>query len=233
MNAIHRRKRAVTLVELLVVMAMSAAIVGMGTWILISAKKLWVDEQLRIGAARTAALWEYQLCKELRAALPPESLGAKWSGTDGSVGLIESYPRQRFTDALRAELAGTKLADDSIRFATARIRDALGRVRPGIVEYRVERNVATGIYGIMRKAAPDFAGLESAPEGLVAQSVVSLDLQYLNDKDEWLDVWTAGDKSPRAVRITTGAMPERIGANPQVMYFSTEVFLPLGETIKQ
>ncbi len=233
MNIIPRRRQAMTLIEMLAVIALSAAIVGVATWILNTAKTIWLEEQLRVGAVRTAALWEHQFCKELRAALPPGSLEAEWVGRDGSVSLLDSYPAQRFTEAARKDLAGKRLNDDSIRFATAQIRDTMGRIRPGVVEYRVVRNAETGTYGVTRKAAAELAALDGAHEVLVARSVVSLDLQYLDEDGAWVSGWSRGDKMPRAVRITAGALSARTGMDPEPTYLTTEVHLPTGERIKQ
>lgn len=233
MNMNRGRNGGMSLIELLVAIALSAVVIGMGVWIVNVAQSVWMAEQLRVGAARTAAQWEYQFCKELRAALPPKALGATWQGNNGSVRLVSSFPAHRFTDAERNELAGKRLENDSIRFTTAQIRDMQGRIRPGIVEYRVERNERTGVYGIMRKSAPDVAGLESAQEALVARSSVSLDIQYQNSKGLWMSEWKPSQEVPRAVRVAVGALPERPGVNPNVMYFSTEVQLPFGERIER
>jgi type II secretory pathway pseudopilin PulG len=222
-----------TLVEMLVVIALSAAVVVMGVWIVNTAQRVWLEEQLRVSAARMASQWEYQFSRELRAALPPKALGATWQGTNGSIHLLSAFPAHRFTDAESKELAGKRIENDSIRFTTAQIRDIQGRIRPGIVEYRVERNKQTGIYGIMRKSAPDAAGLETAQEALVARSSVSLDIQYQNKKGLWVSEWKPSEEMPRAIRVAVGALPERPGVNPNVMYFSTEVQLPFGERIER
>lgn len=233
MNMYPRRNSGFSLIETMVVVVLTAGMVAMGTWVLKSAQKVWVGEQLRVGSARAASLWEYQFCKELRASLPPSALGASWEGRNSSVRLLASYPAHRFTDAQRVELNSVRLEDDMIRFPTAQIRDLKGHVCPGIVQYRVERNERTGIYGIMRKAAPDMAGLDSVKESLVARSVVSLDLQYQNAKGLWVSEWKTADAIPKAVRMTTGALPERAGVAPNVTYFSTELQLPYGERIEK
>jgi len=205
----------------------------MGIWILNGIRGFWLEQQLSVGAARTAALWESQVCRELRSALPPDDLGAPLAGANGSVNLLEALPAQRFSEAAKTELAGRRLDDDTIRFATSQVRDTLGRIRPGIVEYKVQRNRPDGVNGIYRKSAADLAGLESATEVLAARSVVSLNVQYQKKNGEWLDEWTSAEVLPRAVRMTVGTMPDKPGMSSEVLFFTTEVFLPVGERIEQ
>ena len=192
------RRKAFTLLEMLVAMAMIAVLAGS----LYASMRIGFSARERSEAAiepvRAVGVAFESLGRDFACAPPPRGiLAGAFTGTD-------------------AEDDATGLPSDSVTFST-RAASGIGAA-PGIigVEYALgEAPDATGLALVRRVTVNLLAPEAEEPaEEVLCRGVVSLDLRYFDGTD-WLDAWdstTAGDILPLAVEAVLGFPPAEEGA---------------------
>ncbi len=229
-----RRQGGLTLIELLVGVVLTALIVGMCIKIVISVRDVWLEQQERSLAARTGWRLVHHLSRDLRMTLLASTPGAdgQWRGTDGGTTLYEALHKGFRPDAMTEELKATAIDDDSIQFPIARARDN-EQLRPCVVQYTLKRAEEGHIAGVVRRVAPLGSPVSDAEDVLLGEQVISLNLKYLTADGAWVNKWSDSSATPRAVRISVGALPPRAQGGFNVMHFTTLVYLPAGSRISR
>lgn len=222
-----------SLIEALVVIGLVGVMSALGTRLLLSARDLWYHQQERAAAARAGWVWAHKIAREVRMGMAPGDLGggAAWRGTDGGTTLFQALPKARRPEDVGEEFKDLRVDDDTIEFATARVRDSKQVMRPGVVRYALKRDADGRIVGLVRKAAARSDSAADAEGRLVTPDVISLDFQYLDAGGAWRNEWKSGETMPRAVRITVGAFVKKSRKVFDVMRFTTLVYMPVHSRI--
>jgi prepilin-type N-terminal cleavage/methylation domain-containing protein len=223
------RQHAFTLLELLLVLALTSVLVGMSFQIANSANKVWQDQQKSTFASRAAWSWAHRVCRALRMALPVGGTKERLQGVNESTSLYHAMPEDDDRDAFESDLASVPLADDKIRFVTASYDDLS---TPIVVEYAIGRDVKAGSKGIVRRAAPLGESLDDALASEACVEAVSLDFEYLGVDGTWRNEWKAPG-FPQSVRVTVGVLDPKTKKIPKVIYYTTVVNLPTGTRVSR
>lgn len=221
-------KTGFTLLEALLAIALTSMVMSMAWQIAAQARNVWRREQNAALGAREAWTRLRHISGELRAALLPEDTppGEGLVGTDGAFDLYRALPRDPHRDELAADLKAVKLHADSIRVPVASVDD---QGRSGVIEYSIARDHNRGAVGLQRRAAP--LGQPLGAPVIHSDKVISLDCRYLDRDGKWRAKWDAPRQTPLAVRISVGALAERSTPIPEIMTFTTVVYLPAGTRI--
>jgi type II secretion system protein J len=182
------RRRAFTLVELLIGITISVLIVGAATTTYLAAAQSWEKGRSRTTSFQCARAAFDVIERHLRSALPPDN--AAHVTFEGESAVIE----------------GTDLAADSITFCSTggRFNPArFGSSDLSEVTFYLDISEITGETSLMmRKRRFGVADEEAFPgtEEELAPRVISFDVAYY-DGLEFVDDWTA-EELPAAVRVT-------------------------------
>lgn len=92
MNISRRRAAGFTLIEIVLTVALTAVVVGMGFGLLTAAQQIAQLQQEQSASGRDGWRFLYQLTRELREGMPPDQLGkeAEWSGASASAKLLDA-----------------------------------------------------------------------------------------------------------------------------------------------
>ena len=235
MRTARARNHGLTLLELMVVLGLTAIILTLAYQIMSNANEVWTKQHKQTDSARQGWKLAMDISKQLRAALPPEQLSgdAVFEGTDGITTLLAALPQDEGRDpSISSELAAVPLHDDVIRFPTAQAPADRGPDGPGMVQYRLMRNEDDHIVGVEMRSAPAGTPLEKGTASPKATRARSLNFEYLTGKGEWVAKWTDTRALPRAVRIEVGCEgPMQKSGVPSVLRFFTTVYLQNGSRI--
>jgi hypothetical protein len=229
----NRRERAMTLLELIVVMGAMTVLIALTATIIHSVSDLWLELQERSAAARDGATAVRKIGDELRMALAPD-VGWKMDGTDGTKPLLNSFSKLGpFSKGTERDYGDKLLANDALSFSSQRLR-FLNRQHPGGVRYAIKHDEKAGVVGLVRRSCELNQSLYDAQDEIVSKYIVSLDISYIDEKGKESNGWTAKDKLPHAVRITVGTLPRRTSTTRfDVSRYTTVVTLPSGTRIAQ
>ena len=219
-----------TLLELLLTVALTSLALGMATQVAIRSSRIWGARQEGTAAARSAWSLAHRLSRELRMALPPDQFGPE-AAFVGEAGVSHAYhdlPGGEAEGAFAPEMLAVAFGDDRIRFAAWAFGE---EPTPISVEYSILRDEEGGSLGVARRSAPLGSPLEEADAVLVARQVVSLEFEYLDAQGLWQREWSDAKSLPRAVRVRAGALRPNGGPLPELMDFSTTVYLPVGTKV--
>ena len=255
MNISRCRDAGFTLIEIMVTVALTAVVVGLGFGLLISAQQIAQIQQEQSAAGRDGWTFVYRLSRELREAMPPSQLGegAEWRGASASKKLLDAVPIAGWPEASIKEFEDRQsqghqppVFSDTIRFCTLRVASPNQPPAPGIIEYSLalkrDEKSKRDVNVIVRRSAP----LGVSPDKFETEVIwpsdpdsslgfISLGFQYLDARDKWLSEWTDTKAMPRAVRVSVGTLvrPSRQIKVPVVNQYSTLVYLPTDSRIPQ
>jgi prepilin-type N-terminal cleavage/methylation domain-containing protein len=249
MNIRRRRDAGFTLIEIMLTVALTALVVGMGFGLLTAAQQIGQIQQEQSAASRDGWVFLYRLSRELREAIPPSQLGgeAEWSGAHASAKLLDTistagWPAVALQNFRESKESQWPVSNDTIRFCTLRVVSPGQPPTPGMIEYSLERDPKKNVVNIVRRAAPAGASLDKAETVVYGPSApdssfgfVSLGFQYLDAQGQWRPEWKDTKTMPCAVRISVSTLvrPSRRIKAPVVNQYSTLVYLATGSRIPQ
>ncbi len=201
MRRANRWMRAVSLIEIMTVIALLAVITGMGTGIANSSMRVWHTQSEHIRARQAAWHGVMAISGELMSAM-----GTSFEGKDGGA-IME--------DLLTEEILGdsgdtsTRVGNDELTFVIPGV--GIGREAvPRVVRYSIDKDDKGKLIGLMRREK--LAGEEWSVASPVfmrgGEYVVDLNAQYQRRGDEdgtWVDEWTDSSAVPAAVRVEVGS----------------------------
>ncbi len=245
MNISRRRAAGFTLIEIVLTVALTAVVVGMGFGLLTAAQQIAQLQQEQSASGRDGWRFLYQLTRELREGMPPDQLGkeAEWSGASASAKLLDAISTTGWPDVSIKDFEGRRLtvSKDTIRFCTLRAVSPSQPPGPGVVEYSLERDPKKNMINIVRRvtlaASPDKVETTMIEPSDPNSSFgfISLAFEYLDAQGQWHPAWTDTKTMPRAVRVSVSTLmrPTRRIKLPVVNQYSTLVYLPTGSRIPQ
>jgi len=216
-----RRAQAFTLIEMLVVLVVGTAVVGLCITMTGQAQRFWVLHQSRLAAGRSAWQCLNRIARDVRTA----SAAGSVVGTNATGTMTDALSDELLNRVEPGELDGVDVDDDTLELSTGRAADFEGVHVPGRVRFAVKRDESGRVLGVVRQSAPPGVALENGYEWLMSECVVSLDFEYLDDSGAWQSTWRDGGETPRAVRITVAAVPDRIKRKYDIQRFTTVVTL--------
>jgi len=233
MRKLRKRRHGFSLLEMIIVVAISALILGMAYRMIISSNRIWAEEEARNAANRAGWQWAIKASGQLRMAIPPAELGegAQFAGRHKSSTLYEALRGRPGIEEFADEMRQVQVSEDIMRFPAVRVPGKGGKLVPGMCEYSLKRREDGLLVGAGHRSAPLGESLDDQGLTLDGKDVVSLGFQYLTSEDNWVQEWSDAAALPRAVRISAATLVSPAGAKPQVSTFSTVVYLPGGRRI--
>jgi len=232
MRMTFRRQRGMTLLEILVALAITGVVIGLGCGMLSSTERLLAQQQDSAMIDTAGWIWTANIAKDLRSsiALPSVAPDAGWSGTSGKVAFTEGL--KVLTSRVAPEFTNMDLSTDTMRIPVAGVRVSSGQEGAGYVEYSLARGKNGDISGLARKTWLRDETAPAAEPGLVSPRIVSLAFAYRSADGAWQPTWNTPATAPKAVRVTLGAIVRK-GKMAYPRYFSTIIALPSGTRITQ
>jgi len=230
----HRRfGKAFTLLEMLVVAAMATVVLALAFDLARRTDTLWARQGDEVEASRTGWQLVHRIARDVRMALPPDAAGAegRFEGTHAASTLRKALAEKDWPDQVARELDNVAIDTDTIRFACVRVATERGADRPGVVEYRLHRDIEGNVIGVERRTAPRGTPFARARTDVLNYRTRSLGFAYLTPDGRWVREWKAGQALPLAVRIAVGVEGPRLAGRPQLIRFETVVLPPVGTTV--
>jgi len=224
------RCRGFTLIEMIVVLGLVALLTTMAVRVTVTANDTLRFQEEQTLSMRTGWHQLHRLSRELRSAMD-ELDGKGWTGADGRTTVKDGLPKSEVPLTLPDAIAQEPLDDDSIRFPVALARDAKGNEGPGFVEIALKHDTNGRIVGLVRRERPTTSPEEDTLESEPRERVISFDVEYLDGKGKWRQVWKRG--APRAVRVKLATLANKPDRVFRIARFQTLVYLPTGTEIER
>ena len=228
MHKANRWTRAVSLVEILTVIALLAVVTGMGARIANSCVRLWRTQSEHIRARQAAWHAVMTVSGELMSAV-----GTDFEGKDSGAVMEDLLTEEVLGDPSNTS---TRVGNDELTFVIPGAgvgREAALRV----VCYRIDKDDKGKLIGLRRREK--YVGEEWTVASPVlmrgGEYVVELDAQYMRRGDQggtWVDEWTDSSALPAAIRVKIGSFV-RYKGGVRALRHSSVVVLRQGTRIAE
>ncbi|MCC6699591.1 MAG: type II secretion system protein [Candidatus Hydrogenedentes bacterium] len=186
----HRSQSGFTLLEMLVVLALTAVVTGIGTMALFRMTDYWNGLRIRTEMDRRAESVFGSIRQDIASLVSSSLASASVTGTSAT--------------ATDSRFYGIALADDTLTLpVTAKTSE--GFAAPTVITYHVKRDTVDAFGGggaaLVRSQSSPGAAEGAAAEQVVAEGVLQFEVEYTANGSEWVETWS--DKAPpRAIRVS-------------------------------